>query len=253
MHFYKIHIGDHLRATGHCSMLEEGALFRMANVYFDRELPLPAQKPQIYRLVGARTPSERKAVDVVLGERFDLRDDGWHERTFDEQIAAFKANSAKARYAANVMHTNRRSALSPSDASAVHPQCIRTANQEPETKNTRTTNPTANNTHPQPKAECEGVPQLASDREVRAGFETFWNAAPRRKKEQKQQTLEAYVEAVHELRAQGYSNSNDFLAERIAAYAKECELLQTPVIYIKYAKNWLAARRWEDEYSGEGS
>lgn len=231
-------------------MLEEGALLRLANVYFHRERALPPDMAQIHRLTQARTLQERRAVEAVLGERFELLEDGWHEHTFDEQIADFKANSANARKAAHAMHSKRRSKVSITDADAVHPHSERTANQKPETTNSETTNPETNTLHSQPKAECAG----GRSRRVAGpgypdGFIKFWNAAPRRKNLHKDETYAAYAEALATLREEGVADPDQHLLHRIEAYARECILHGTETIYIKLAKNWLAERRWTDEYS----
>ncbi|MFX5494253.1 DUF1376 domain-containing protein, partial [Acinetobacter baumannii] len=41
----------------------------------------------VQRLVGARTKEEKDAVEVVLEEFFELREDGWHQTRCDEVIA----------------------------------------------------------------------------------------------------------------------------------------------------------------------
>ena len=140
MHFYKIHIGDHLRVSGHCSMVEEGALLRLANIYFNRERALPVEKEQIYRLASARTASEQRAIDTVLADRFVLLDDGWHEKGFDQQISEYKTLGAKKAYAADMRwHPEKHAKPESTNADAMHLHSARSANQKPQTGNSETT------------------------------------------------------------------------------------------------------------------
>src|SRR5690606_40576702 len=43
------------------------------------------------RLAGARTPEEKEAVEIVLGEFFELQEDGWHNRRADEEIEEYQS------------------------------------------------------------------------------------------------------------------------------------------------------------------
>lgn len=88
MNYYRLHIGDYLRDTAHLSLLEHGAYARLLQVYYTREAPIAdADK---YRLIGARTPEERAAVDVVLAEFFVPADGAWVQSRCDREIAAAK-------------------------------------------------------------------------------------------------------------------------------------------------------------------
>jgi uncharacterized protein YdaU (DUF1376 family) len=70
-------------------MLEDAAYRRLIDAYYTREQSLPAEKKACYRLVRAQSKEEREAVDTVLGEFFDLLDDGWHQKRCDEEIARY--------------------------------------------------------------------------------------------------------------------------------------------------------------------
>lgn len=89
MNYYEHHLGDYDGATAHLSWLEDCAYRRMLGLYYRTEAPLPADVKQVCRLVRATTKPERDAVQQVLGEFFDLADDGWHNARCDEDIAAY--------------------------------------------------------------------------------------------------------------------------------------------------------------------
>lgn len=97
MNFYKHHLGDYSRCTSHISMLEDGAYRRLLDVYYTREAPLPADIKAVCRLARAQTRQDREAVEIVLREFFDLRDDGWHNARADEEIQAAQEKAERNR------------------------------------------------------------------------------------------------------------------------------------------------------------
>lgn len=92
MNYFEHHIGDYAEATAHLSILEDGAYSRLLRKVYATERPLPADVDRVQRLIGARTDEERAAVEAVLHEFFDLRDDGWHQERCDKAIAAYLAS-----------------------------------------------------------------------------------------------------------------------------------------------------------------
>lgn len=130
MNFYKHHLGDYDGATAHLDWCEDMAYTRLLRVYYRREQPIPADLQLACRLVRASTATQRKAVETVLNEFFELRADGWHNHRADEEIAAYQAQAS----------TNRRIAQSRSGQRIVNeslnePSTKRIPNQEPLTKN----------------------------------------------------------------------------------------------------------------------
>lgn len=101
MNHYPRHIGDWIKATAHLSEVEECIYSRCLDVYYDREGPLPADQKQVCRLVRASSKAARDAVDTVLHEFFVLESDGWHQKRCDEEIAAYREKSEKARASIN--------------------------------------------------------------------------------------------------------------------------------------------------------
>lgn len=85
MNFYKRHLGDYAKDTGHLTMLEHGAYTLLLDRYYGTEGPIPAA--EAYRVCRARSKEEKAAVDVVLGEFFVLKGDAWHSKRADAEIA----------------------------------------------------------------------------------------------------------------------------------------------------------------------
>ena len=94
VNFYKHHLGNYEAATAHLTWDEDCAYRRLMAAYYRREKPLPADSSEVYRLVRAIAPKQRQAVDSVLREFFDLREDGWHNKRCDEEIAAYQAQAS---------------------------------------------------------------------------------------------------------------------------------------------------------------
>jgi uncharacterized protein YdaU (DUF1376 family) len=89
VNYFELHIGDYEAATAHLSLLEDAAYCRMLRIYYRTERPLPTDVKQVFRLVRAVGKPERDAVQAVLDEFFELRDDGWHQARCDAELAAF--------------------------------------------------------------------------------------------------------------------------------------------------------------------
>ena len=91
MNYYEHHIRDYDAATAHLSWDEDLAYTRLLRWYYRKERPIPADVKEACRQVRAQTTGQRKAVESVLQEFFELREDGWHKDTCDEAIAKFQA------------------------------------------------------------------------------------------------------------------------------------------------------------------
>jgi len=101
MNYYEHHIGDYDQATAHLTACEDGIYSRMIRWYMASELPLPSDVKAIERRVRARARDERAAVATLLGEFFELRDDGYHQHRCDDEIARFRDKQAKAKRSAD--------------------------------------------------------------------------------------------------------------------------------------------------------
>lgn len=96
MNYYEHHIGDFLKKTAHLSIVEEGIYRRLLDRYYIVEGPLPADVRECCKLARAASKPERSAVSDVLREFFDLRDDGWHQKRADEEVARYLARQPEA-------------------------------------------------------------------------------------------------------------------------------------------------------------
>jgi uncharacterized protein YdaU (DUF1376 family) len=140
VNFYKHHLGDYAGATAHLSWDEDMAYTRLLRAYYLREGPIPdAEK---HRLTRATSKAERAAIDTVLNEFFQLREDGWHNKRADAEVAAYQSQANTNRLIArtrprtvdeplNEPSTNRPPAYSASGAPNQKPE-PRTRNQKPE-------------------------------------------------------------------------------------------------------------------------
>lgn len=91
MNYYEHHIRDYDAATSHLTWDEDLAYTRMIRWYYRKEQPLPVDHREVCRQIRATTEAQKDAVESVLREFFELRDDGWHQQTCDDVIASFKS------------------------------------------------------------------------------------------------------------------------------------------------------------------
>lgn len=107
MNYYEHHLGDWAAATGHLTWDEDMAYTRLLRAYYHTEQAIP--EGQQYRLAKAATPAQRKAVDQVLAEFFELRDGRYHQKRADEEIARYQDKQAKAKRSAQARWSEVRS------------------------------------------------------------------------------------------------------------------------------------------------
>lgn len=86
MNYYRRYVGDYLRDTSRLSVLEHGAYNLLLDYYYADERPLPSDLDEVYLMVRAMTPADRKAVDKVLRLYFTLEADGYHNARADHEI-----------------------------------------------------------------------------------------------------------------------------------------------------------------------
>lgn len=114
MNYYKRHLGDYARDTGHLSMLEHGAYGLLLDRYYATERGIPAA--DAYRICRARSAAERAAVDAVLAEFFVRAGETWAHGKCDAVIAEHRGQA----------ETNRRIAVqreATKRARSVHEAC----------------------------------------------------------------------------------------------------------------------------------
>jgi len=111
MNYFPFHIGDYASHTAHLSWLEDCAYRRLIDLYYSRELPIPADQTKTFRLTRALSKDEREAIKVVLDEFFKLTDEGWVHERCDAEIK--KAQVSIARSKANGMKGGRKPKQNP--------------------------------------------------------------------------------------------------------------------------------------------
>lgn len=87
MHYYKRHLGDYARDTGHLSALEHGIYTLLLDWYYVNERPIPADKAV---RIARGNPEETR---MVLEEYFELTDEGWRHHYADREIAEYQRRS----------------------------------------------------------------------------------------------------------------------------------------------------------------
>ena len=90
MNYYRRYSGDYLRDTARLSMLEHGAYNLLLDYYYSEEQPLPLDHQELYLMLRAMRPEDRKAVDKVLGVFFTIEPDGYHQKRVDHEIEVSK-------------------------------------------------------------------------------------------------------------------------------------------------------------------
>lgn len=90
MNYYRRYVGDYLRDTARLSMIEHGAYNLLLDYYYADERPLPIDHQELYLMVRAMRPEDRKAVDKVLGLFFTKELDGYHQKRVDHEIDVSK-------------------------------------------------------------------------------------------------------------------------------------------------------------------
>jgi uncharacterized protein YdaU (DUF1376 family) len=219
VNFYSFHIGDYASKTRHLSWDEDMAYRRLLDMYYGTEKPLPKDKAVIYRLMMARTPEQKEAVDVVLGEFFEETDAGYRNQRCDEEIASAAAKREKASQSARKRWDN---------ADAEPPQADDDANALPSQSA-----PNAPNPNPNPNPKLETRKARVQFRELN-GFEIFWKLYPR--KTGKGAARRAYDVAWKKTDEEGIFAA----AERYAASNPDPKFTPHPA-------TWLNQERWLDE------
>jgi uncharacterized protein YdaU (DUF1376 family) len=97
MHYYRHHIGDFLKDTGHLSNDQMGVYLRMLWRYYLDEKPLKDECESI----AFAMRSDEKTVNLILRHFFVLQDGGWRHNRCDKEIADYHAKKEKAANSAN--------------------------------------------------------------------------------------------------------------------------------------------------------
>ncbi len=248
--------GDYLRDTAHLSLVEHGAYRLLLDHYYSTAVPLPAAKPALYRIARAFEDSERAAVDTVLEQFFEFREDGYHNTRADRELAKRTEHQLK------LSGSGRRGAEKRWRKS--HPIADGQANSPASSQATSQANGHPNgplmarpqpHPHPEPQPHPEPHPEQEGSRashaprrsapgarvgsipEPPSDFESFWRLFPR--KCAKQDALRAWKK----VRAEEVPAILAAVERWKSTYEWQCDGGR----FIPYPATFLNGRRWEDQ------
>ena len=96
MNYYKRHIGDYARDTGHLSALEHGIYTLLLDWYYVNERPIPFDKAV---RIARGNPEETQMVLEEFFKRQETGEKGWIHSRADREIAEYRAKSERNREA----------------------------------------------------------------------------------------------------------------------------------------------------------
>jgi uncharacterized protein YdaU (DUF1376 family) len=129
MFSYQHHIGDFIRDTSALSDSDAIAYLKLIWMYYDTELPLPAEP----KLLAFKIGSTADSVQLILDAYFQLDSNLYHHKRCDAEITAYKARSIIAKEKANKRWSN--ATVMPQHTSSNAPDMKNDANREPITEN----------------------------------------------------------------------------------------------------------------------
>jgi len=135
MYYYQHHIGDYRKDTSHLSLIEHGIYRQLLDLYYITEKPLDKKS---IRLIGARTDQEIAMAELILNEFFEKKGTKYFHKWCDDEIQNYKLKSFNASESSKKRWNNIKKLH---DANALPTQSERNANQEPITKNQKTSLP----------------------------------------------------------------------------------------------------------------
>lgn len=97
MNYYPFHVGDYAAHTKHLTLMGDLAYRRLLDLYYISERPLPLDPAECARRIGMR--DQIQDVSEVLSDFFLKSEEGWVSKRADEEIAAYKAKSERAKAA----------------------------------------------------------------------------------------------------------------------------------------------------------
>ena len=144
VHFYEHHLGDWAKDVRGLSMAEEGAYRRLLDAYYSTEQPLPPSLDDCCDIAGARDVRDRAAVSKVLAKYFQSREDGYHQKRADAEIARYQDKQRKAAASSKlgVEARRRNRTVDPPINRTVDPPVDRTVHRPDNRTDNRTDNHT---------------------------------------------------------------------------------------------------------------
>lgn len=228
MNYYPFHIGDYASATRHLTWIEDAAYRRLMDVYYVREEPLPSDIRQVYRLVVASTDEQREAVDVVLGEFFELTEDGYRHDRCDAEIHAGNEKKNKASQSAQERwRIAREKELALQSENARNADAMRTHEDDDANASKTPCEGNAPNPNPNPnKKQTTAMP---------IGFAEFWMAYPKK-----------VGKGAAEAAWKKHRPSLQTCLDSIAAASRSDAWTKDGGQFIPNPATWLNQKRWED-------
>ena len=114
MHYYKHHIGDFRRDTASLSDTDAMAYLKLLWIYYDTELPLPADA----KLLAFKIGSNVDTVQLLLDAFFTLDGNVYRQKRCDTELLEYKNKGQKARESANARWNNANAMRTHSDSNA---------------------------------------------------------------------------------------------------------------------------------------
>lgn len=226
MNFYKHHIGDYRRDTGHLTLIEHGAYRQLLDTYYLNEEPIPDDDEQICRRLSARTEPERQAALDMLREFFRRTERGWVHGRCDAEIAEYHSRADMAR--ANGKRGGRpkkTESVPEQNQVGTDGETGSKANHKPETKNHKPSSSAA---------------PVDVDR-----FAEFWAAYPR--KVAKPEALKAWIKIRPD------DETADAIMRGLDAAKQSRDWTKDDGQFIPHPTTWLNQRRWEDQLETAGA
>jgi uncharacterized protein YdaU (DUF1376 family) len=208
MFSYQHHIGDFRRDTASLSDVVAMAYLKLLWMYYDTELPLPADA----KLLAFKIGSDAETVQLLLDSFFQLDENVYRHKRCDAEIVAYYSRKTRARDNANKRWQNATASENHAIALLEHSNSITTAkkshaNREPITDN-----------------------QIYINR-----FDTFWKQYPR--KIAKDNAKKAWLKI----------KPDDDLLNRMLVAINQQGLINKEIQFVPHPATWLNGKRWEDE------
>jgi uncharacterized protein YdaU (DUF1376 family) len=196
----------------------------LLDYYYSTENPIPSSDDQVMRVCCAFAGEEREAVKHVLGEFFNLTENGYINNRVEQELEKRRDISEKRKKAVEVREANRAS----SD----------TSNDDTSTSTSTSTSITTTTSIKPPKHSKETMGWV-NEKAGELDFEDMWVQYPRQRRGSKDKAKVAYRGAVGRA-------SHDEIYSGVMAYAASDEVERG---FAKGCAAWLNDDRWTSDYS----
>lgn len=210
MNYYKRHIGDYARDTGHLTALEHGIYGLLLDWYYVNERPIPDEKAN--RIAKAN----RTETESVLSDFFKLGDQGWVHSRAEREIAEYKARAETNRVTGRLGGRPKKNPTGYESVSETKPKETLATNHKPLTI----------------KEQKQTIAQAAPTPD---GFDRFWAAYPN--KQGKQAARKTWDKKRLEPRA------DEFIAH-VQMMMRECPKWRDG--FIPEGSTYVNQGRWDD-------